>query len=65
MKEHIKAIARGELADLTLDQMLLQLLQRKVGERVIRVSTPLNRGFRDEVPSPTNNYHANKHQQSF
>ena len=37
-------IARGELDDLNLDQMMTRLLHRKVGDRMIRVCTPLRRG---------------------
>ena len=37
---------------MTLDQILTELLKRRVGERAIRMSTPLSQGKKDEVPTP-------------
>lgn len=55
MKEQIKSIAKGELNEMTVDNILKKLLIRKCGKRVIRVSSPISRKLGDEVPSPTNN----------
>ena len=52
MKEQIRKIQDGKISDMTLEQVLEELLHRKVGERMIRVCTPMERLRDDEVASP-------------
>ena len=53
IKDKVKQIDAGRVHDMTLEQILRELLHRKVGERAIRMCTPLGNGFKtDEVPSP-------------
>ena len=59
MKEQVRAINAGKFRDMTLDKVLLNLLQRRVGERMLRCSSPLSAFKNDEVPSPTAKSYAN------
>lgn len=52
MKERIREIQKGKTSELTLEQVLDKLFHRKVGERMIRVSTPIARLRDDDVASP-------------
>ena len=53
IKDKVKQINSGKIHDMTLEQILRELLHRKVGERAIRMCTPISQGFKiDEVPSP-------------
>ena len=53
MKEQIKRIQAGEIESMTLDEILKELCSRKIGQRAIRLATPLHRRVpEDEVPSP-------------
>ena len=53
IRNKIKQIDAGRVHDMTLEQILRELLHRKVGERAIRMCTPLGNGYKiDEVPSP-------------
>ena len=52
IKDRIKKINEGKIHNMTLDQILTDLLHRKVGERAIRMATPLSQGKKDEVPTP-------------
>lgn len=43
------------LKDVSIDEMIQQICERKVGARLIRVNTPLENCTPNEIPSPTNN----------
>lgn len=59
MKEQIREIKAGKFKDMTLDQILFILLQRRVGDRLLRCCSPLSAFKSDEVPSPTVKSYAN------
>ncbi len=52
IKEVIRQVQEGKFNDMTLEQVLDQLLHRKVGDRMIRVCTPMERMRDDEIASP-------------
>ena len=59
MKQRIREINSGKYKELTLGNVMLVLLQRRVGERMLRCSSPLQAFKSDEIPSPSAKSYAN------
>ena len=59
MKQRIREINSGKYKELTLGNVMLVLLQRRVGERMLRCSSPLLAFKSDEIPSPSAKSYAN------
>ena len=52
IEEQKKQFQKGVLKEMTLDKLMEKFKQRKVGERMIRVSSPLASFRPDDIPSP-------------
>ena len=52
IKNKVRAIERGEMPDVKLNEVLTKLGYRNACGRVSRVSTPIERGFTENCPSP-------------
>ena len=52
IEEQKKQFQKGVLKEITLDKLMEKFKQRKVGERMIRVSSPLASFRPDDIPSP-------------
>ena len=52
IEEQKKQFQKGGLKEMTLDKLMEKFKQRKVGERMIRVSSPLASFRPDDIPSP-------------